>query len=690
MRYIHTCEVCGTQLPDNAVFCGNCGTPITNTPEAPTSGSMPAVKVHTVDSTPTVSAASWEYAPFNPPDQTYSSQAVPDSNRQLEEEEERRRTALLGMAGLGGDRQPPTGNVPMVQGSPQLSGVPSVHGTSFANNPAQSGLPPSFYSSPTMEPPYLVSPPQSVPGRIPRPPHNPNSPHTQPTGCAPAWLIFLFAIILILTSIFTLGLTVLAPNLSTLSGNTSVAIGDTFQLHGSSFIPGINVTLTIDNGTPLYYTAKNSSIQASYANNAIAGFVLHTPNTPNTFNTFSSTSSSNIIVAGLDGSFTVTIAIDTSWHTGQHTIRAAERWSQRSAFITINVQAAGQTPTPTLSVTTSPSVTASPSTTVSPSATANGLSCVNPTSVTLGPVSENDSQAVTTQVSLCTAGTGTVNWSATWDQNATWLQLNQSSGQIQAPATQSITVSALATNLKAGNYTATVTFSSSASTTTEALTVSFTVQTGCIRVNPQQLSFTGVAGVSDPQSQTITVSNCGLVGTWASTITTTNNVNWLTANPTGGSLNDSATQNVTIIASNLKTQLSEGTYNGNITFSIGTNQVVVPVTLTVQAGPKLVVVNPNPPSFNADQQCTFSQSLNAWTCIASISNSSQSDSLIWKSSSTGVPNITFRPASGTLTPGAGERVIIIVPGNNCQTPTTLTFTGPVNAQNIAWSCTLIS
>jgi hypothetical protein len=667
MRYIQTCEVCGMELPDNAVFCGNCGTPIANSPESPTSGSVPAVKIHPGDSTPTISTAQWEYAPPNLPDQTYRSQPVPNANRQPlddEEEDENRRNALFGIPGQG--MQPPTANVPMVQGSPQFGGVPSVQGS----------LVPSFYSSPTIEAPHFVSPPPSAPGRTPRSPRKPHSPHTQPAGCAPAWLIFLFAIILILTSIFTLGLTVLAPSLSSLSGNTNVTIGGTLQLHGTSFVPGISVTLTIDNGTPLYYTGKTSPIQANHTNNDVSGLDL---TTLNTLNVFRPTSSSNIVSVGLDGSFTVTIAIDTRWHTGQHTIRAAERWSQRSAFITINVQSPGQTPT------------ATPSVTVSPSATANGLSCVNPTSVALGPVSENDSQAVTTQVSLCTAGTGAVNWTATWDQDqAAWLQLDQSSGQIQAPATQPITVSASATNLPAGNYTATITFSSSESTTTETLAVSFTVQTGCIRANPQQLSFTGVAGVSDAQPQTVTLTNCGLVGTWASALATDNNVNWLTADPTGGSLNGSATQSVTVTTSNLKAQLSEDTYSGSITFSIGTNQVVVSVTLTVQAGPKLVVVSPNPPSFDANKQCTFNRSLNVWVCFASISNSSQSASLTWKSSSTGVSNITFKPATDTLAPGAGERVTITIPGNNCQTPSTLTFTGPVNAQNIAWSCTSIS
>lgn len=707
-RYImRTCEFCGAEQLHNAIFCGNCGQAVGNSLEAPTSGSgLPIVKMNTMESADTIKASHWEYEPQNPPRQAYkanSTQGVPNNNWQPlnddegeeDEEEKRRRAALLGLVGFAGDMQPQAGTVPMVQGHPQFGGVPSVQGTpgipgtmgtSFANNPAQGSYPPAFHSSPTIQAPPFGHGPMPPPSIRPGTPHKPNKPPAQPSGCAPVWLIFLFAIILIISGIVTIGLTVLSPSLSTLSGNTDVTIGNTLQLHGSSFIPEGSVVLTLDNTVPLFYTERAAPPHALYGVNSMLGL------SSNAFSPTKATATSNVVSVGIDGSFTVQIAIDASWQTGQHSIRASEKFTPRNAVITINVQAAGQTPTSTPSATVSPSPTASvsPSATASATATTADLSCANPTSVSLGPVSEGYSQAVSSQISLCTVGTGTVNWTATWDQNAaSWLQLDQSSGQIQAPAQQQIKVSALASNLKVGSYTTTITFSNPQSSTTESLNVTFTVQTDCITVSQKTLSFTGVAGVSDPQSQPLRLTNCGLVGTWATAVITTNNVNWLSTTPTGGALNDNATQNVTVTASNLKTQLSEGTYSGSITFSMGTNQVVVSVTLTVQAGPKIVVVVPNPPSFNADTQCTFSQSLNAWTCIVSISNSSATQSLNWQSSSTGIANIAFKPASGTLAPSGGTRVIIIVPKNDCQTATTLTFTGPANSQNIAWSCTII-
>jgi len=716
---MRTCAYCGAELPYQAGFCGNCGRVASvvggatgNVPGSPTSVSgFPANNIQEMNAGTTISAPQWEYAPPENPGQPYGTsvpqgyamQSPPGYGAQApsesEEEEERRRRAAmlgLGLAGLAGEGQPSAGNVPMVHGTPSFGGVPSVHGTPQVpgNVAAPNAVPGSyssgFYSSQTQHISHMAhtaSPPHA-PHVTPHPPGgsgHPSPHHPPPGGCAPVWLILLFAAILIISSIVSIGLTVLAPSLATLGGSTDVTLGGSLHLHGTSFIPGSPVILTLDDTTPLFFTDQGSPIQASHSANAVLGLGI------TSVQLNSNSSSSNIVNVGGDGTFTVTITIDASWRTGQHTIRAAEKISPRSAVLTINVHQAGDTATPSPSVTVSPSVTgtSSPtaSPTASPSATPSGLSCANPSSVSLGPVSEGYNQAISSQIVLCASGSGTVNWTATWDQNqAPWLKLDNSTGQIQAPGQQQINVSALATNLKAGNYAAVVTFSSQLSSTTETVNVSFTVQTGCIHTSQQEFSFTGVAGISDPQAQTETISNCGMIGIWSTSVSTDNNVNWLSASPTGGGLNGGATQGVTIAASILKTKLGAGTYNGKIVFTIGSSQVIVYVTLNVQAGPQIVVVYPNPPSFVASKQCTLNQDLKYWTCIASISNSSQSLSLSWKSSSTGVPNITFNPSSNTLAPGGGERVIITIPENNCQTPTTLIFTGPVNTATISWSC----
>jgi Viral BACON domain len=722
---MRTCAYCGAELPYQAGYCGNCGSVASsatgNAPGSPTSVSgfpannIQANNIQEMTAGTTIGAPQWEYAPPQNPGQpsgisgtsvpqSYAMQPPPGYGAQApsenEEEEERRRRAAilgLGLAGLAGEGQPPAGNVPMVQGTPSFGGVPSVRGTPQVpgNAAAPDAVPGSyssgFYSSQTQHISHMAhtaSPPHA-PHVTPQPPlggsGHPSPHHPPPGGCAPVWLIFLFAVILIISSIVSIGLTVLAPSLATLGGSTDVTLGGSLHLHGTSFIPGSPVILTLDDITPLFFTDQGSPLQSFHSANAVSGLGF----TSVQLNLNSS--SSNIVTAGGDGTFSVTITIGANWRTGQHTIRAAEKISPRSAVLTINVHQAGDTVTPSPSVTVSPSVTATSSPTASPTAspstTPSGLSCANPSSVSLGPVSEGYNQALTSQIVLCASGTGTLNWTATWNQNqAPWLKLDNSTGQIQAPGQQQINVSALATNLKAGNYAAMVTFSSQQSSTTQTVNVSFTVQTGCIRASQQEFSFTGVAGISDPQAQTATISNCGMIGTWSTSVSTSNNVNWLSVSPTGGGLNGGATRDITIAASILKTKLGAGTYSGKIVFAIGSSQLIAYVTLNVQAGPQIVVVYPNPPSFVASKQCTLNQDLKYWTCIASISNSSQSLSLSWKSSSTGVANITFNPSSNTLAPGGGERVIITIPENNCQIPTTMSFIGPANTANISWSC----
>ena len=656
---MRVCEYCGNVLSNQAAFCGQCGRTPTSLPEGPTMD-LSAVQLY--------------------------------NNEQ--EEEERRRAALpgLGMIDFVGEGQLSAGTVPMVQGNPQPGSVPSVQGTPpfFAQQGGQAA--PPLFSAPTWSAPQYAPPayPQPAPIRPPLP-HRPTSPHhSNPTGCAPAWLVLLFVAILIITSVITLGLTVLTPNLSTLNGSTDIDIGGSLHIHGNSFIPGSGVSLTLDGTTPLYFT---SSVSPVLANGTVS--TLLQPGLA-ALPMARQLSSSNIVTVGGNGTFTVTITIDQSWHTGQHTIRAAEKISLRSATLTIHVHQPGTLPTSTATDALSPIASDTPLATdtpsVTPSATASstttlGLSCANPTAVSLGPVSESYTQAVSAPIVLCANGSGLVNWTASWNtQQAPWLQLDHNRGQIPAPGQQQISVSALASSLKAGAYTANITFSSQQSSTTETVNVTFTVQTGCISTSQQRYSFTGIAGVSDPQTQTVTLADCATVGTWKTSISTNNKLNWLSVTPTSGALNNNGTQTVTITASNLHTNLTAGSYSGQILFNIGSSQALVYVTLTVQPGPQIIVVSPNPPSFNASTQCSFDQQRNVWICIASISNSSKTLSLSWKASSSGVPNITFKPSSDTLPPGGGERVIITVPQNNCQTATTLTFTGPANTQNILWSC----
>jgi hypothetical protein len=284
---------------------------------------------------------------------------------------------------------------------------------------------------------------------------------------------------------------------------------------------------------------------------------------------------------------------------------------------------------------------------------------------------------------LCTTGTGTVNWTATWDQNtAPWIQLDHTSGQISAPGQAQVNVSALASNLKPGNYSVTLTFTSQPDNTTKSLPVSFTVQVGCVTGNPNKLSYSGVARVSDPAPQSVTITNCGPPSTWSASTQTNDGANWLVVSPTSNTLNAGASNNVTITASNLMTQLAAGTYTGSVTFKIGSGTFTVNVTLTVMPAP---ILSGTPTLIVANRQCKLDQTGSLWVCSVLLTNHSNTVSLNWSAAS-GLHGVNFNPSSGTLPHGKSISVKITVPISDCPTKGILTFTGPANTVTVNWSC----
>jgi len=486
---------------------------------------------------------------------------------------------------------------------------------------------------------------------------------------------------LIILSFLGLGLTVLAPGLS-LSGSTNVVQGGTFTLHGNHFIPGSSVTLTLDDMIPLDFSSRNLLEQSAFTENT-AMQILST----DTQQAMQLSLSNNTVSVGGDGTFAVTITANPDWAIGEHTIKASETLTHRSADLVFTIYLAGTTPTSSTTGTASPSVnaTSSPTTTLTPTATTTipGLSCVNPSSISFGPISQGYNQPVSAQVTLCTTGTGTVNWTATWDQNAaTWLQLDNTSGQISAPGQAQVIVSALASNLAPGSYSVTLTFTSQPDNTTKSLPISLTVQAGCAIGNTNRLSFNGVASVSDPTAQTVTITNCGPPGTWSASTQTNTGANWLFANPTANSLNAGATNNVTITASNLKAQLAAGTYTGSVIFKIGSGTFTVNVTLTVMPAPTL---SGTPTLILANRQCKPDQTGGLWVCSVLLINNSNTVSLNWSAAS-GIKGINFKPSSGTLPPGQSISVQINVPVSDCPTKGILTFTGPANTVTVEWYC----
>jgi hypothetical protein len=520
----------------------------------------------------------------------------------------------------------------------------------------------------------------------PHHPHHPHTPHHKPHGCSLVLIIAAIIVpVLIILSFLGLGLTLFAPSLS-LSGSATVVQGGTFTLHGNHFIPGSSVTLTLDNTIPLNFASHSLPVQSAHTANTAMQILTMDMRLAKQF-----AFPNNTVSAGGDGTFAVTITANPGWPIGKHTINASESPTHRSTSLDFTIYMAGTTPTHTTigPASPTPSLTASPSptTTLTPTATTTlpGLSCVNPASLSLGPVSQGYNQPVSAQVTLCTTGSGTANWTATWDQNAApWLHLDHTSGQISAPGQTLVNVSAIASNLAPGSYSVTLAFTSQPDNATKSLQISFTVQGGCASGNPNTLNYSGVANVSDPAAQTVTITNCGPAGNWSAATQTNNGGNWLFASPTTGTLNAGASSNVTITASNLKAQLAAGTYTGNVTIKMGTGTFTVNVTLTVMSAPTL---SATPTTIFANRQCSLDQTGGNWLCSVSLTNNSNTLSLNWSATSS-VNNINISPSSGTLPSGQSNSVQFNIPQSDCSTPGkgTLTFTGPGNAVTVAWNC----
>jgi hypothetical protein len=497
-------------------------------------------------------------------------------------------------------------------------------------------------------------------------------------GCAPLLIIAILIPLVLIGSITTLGLTVFAPGLS-LSGSSSVASGGTLALHGNHFLPGSSITLTLDDTTPLFVKARPAGSQT--ANTRYTSSALNM-----TAAQLLQPAASNTINADGNGTFNVTITVDPAWSTGQHIIHASEAITRRGAQLPFTIVSGGATPTPSPSSTGTPTVTPSPTLSPTGIASTGALNCVNPSSVALGPVSDAYVQPVSTSVVLCTSGTGSVNWTATWDAGkAPWLALDHSAGTITAPGQAKLSVFANAARLAAGNYSATVTFSSQSSNVTESLNVTFTVQAGCINGSTNALKFSAILHASEAPPQTVSLTNCGAVGSWSASAKTSDGANWLSASPTSGALSANTSLVVTISASTLNSTLVAGIYTGAVTFAIGSGTFSVNVTFNVQAGP-ILSVSPTRLTGN-NLPCKLSPTAGFYICYVTVTNTSTTLSLSWTSSTNLLPRVIVKPANGTLAPGQQQpRVLIEIPANDCSKGASITFSGPANSVTLPWTC----
>ncbi len=507
--------------------------------------------------------------------------------------------------------------------------------------------------------------------------------------------------LLVLGGIVGLGITIFSPVIS-LSGTTSVNPGDALTIHGRSFLANSTVILTVDDNHPVQMMSRVSPSPifqqpSSFAQGQAA--LLGLASILSTVGTLKTSS---------NGTFDAGVMVDMNWLPGRHQLHAQEVLSRRSASLAFTIlgqsdalppastvtpaaQMPVPTPTPTTHATSLPTPTATlPGTILPPANTpvvvptapppvptptptpfvASTLTSLTPNTLSLGTLTQGSTQTLASQTTLNASGNALVAWTATWNQQqAPWLQISPSSGQISTPGSQQIAVMASAGTLQPGNYSTTISFASPFNTQPLTLAVSFSVLGSCLKGTPPKLSFTANNGGPDPASQTVNIANCGVAGPWTAAVTTADGANWLAANPANGTLGSGATQAVTVSTAVVSTQLMAGTYTGTITFTSGHSQFQIAVKLTVQAAvnqsPPGLQVTPTSLNLTRKGNClpVTTATGTMYTCQISLSSVNIMQPLTW--AATPGKLTTATPASGILVPGIPIIITLQVSATTC-------------------------
>src|SRR3989442_4401141 len=342
------CKFCGAGLPAGAHFCGRCGRIVSTALEKPADISvLPSLS----DSSPTAFTTISDPLPFVQGNDG-ENQDVRLNNEDEEKDEERRRLLGLPLLGvLASEGQAPVANVPVVQGTPQVGGVPRVEDGS---------APQHVHSSTAQLHAHATSPQASAPQHIHSSTFHPHA--TSPQASAPqarafhatapqaighrrahwhagartvrgGWLTIAVTTAVIIAGVVS-ALAFLLPASLSLSGGSTVNPGGTLHVHGAGFFPGSRVTLTLDNRLPLTVVAPGASAEASGGGTVDASMLQG-------LMADQLTSPGQNVQVNVSGSFDVTVAVSQSWSAGMHTIHATEYISSldvQSAALTFMIE----------------------------------------------------------------------------------------------------------------------------------------------------------------------------------------------------------------------------------------------------------------------------------------------------------------------------------------------------------------
>ncbi len=318
---------------------------------------------------------------------------------------------------------------------------------------------------------------------------------------------------------------------------------------------------------------------------------------------------------------------------------------------------------------------------------------VKPASLDFGqlPVGSQAKQTVT----ISNLGTRDLNWTA--DQgNVSWLNLDTTSGTIQAGGSpQVINVTADATNLAAGTYSATLHINSNGGK--QAIKVSLVITSPLppprspaqLQVNPSSLSYS-FTDVAASDSRTVTIANTGESPlNWTAALTSTSSSDVTIAlSTTSGSLAGGANTalKVTVntpgiprtetITSNLVITATDPASGNPVTNSPQT----VSITITITAPP-------SPPGGSASLgTCSYAAGI-GWSCPLSLkANANNQVDWSWSATASGVNGIIINPSNGQLSAAQSTTATVSIPDTVCPASATITVSGLPKDITLPWSC----
>jgi IPT/TIG domain/Viral BACON domain len=338
---------------------------------------------------------------------------------------------------------------------------------------------------------------------------------------------------------------------------------------------------------------------------------------------------------------------------------------------------------------------------------------VNPTSLNFGSVEVG--RTVKLLVTLNTQGGASLPWSAIVDgSNKNWLTLSHSSG-VLAPngSSEPIIVTANTNGLLVGSHTATLRFHSAngdAQTTVKinVISVAQSGQQAILNVSQQSLDF-GQLQAGQQAQQSISIANLGnLPLQWQDSLDA-GSATWLSLAATKGTVQPGAVPQTLqvkvdttgLVAGSYSTKIHITSNGGNT--QVGVTLVVTGSTVTPSPSPSPTTPTTLPPSPSpttpttptttpptwtvspTNLDVTNCSGSSTWTCIVTLTEEANSQVGITWTPGTDQSKVTFSPPGGTLSPGQPVKVTISsIPCSHAN----FTFTGSGGAQPVTalWNC----